>query len=88
MVKPLGFTTAALTAALLCACIPQGAYRITPVDETGRQLAPQSHYTVRADDVYATRDKLCAQFPKATILIENAQTGKELELDSPYDCRR
>jgi hypothetical protein len=75
-------------AAALGGCIPEGAYRITPVDDTGRNLAPQSHYVVRSNAVYDTRDKLCKQYPNATILIENAKTGKEVELDSPYDCRR
>ncbi|MDR2239548.1 MAG: hypothetical protein LBE33_03830 [Zoogloeaceae bacterium] len=70
-----------------CVTIPQGNYRLRAMDASGVDLTANLVLTAAGRGIYTTRNALCASYPGATVLIEDTQTGRQLEGESPYRCR-
>lgn len=81
---------AILLATVLCTgCMTMhGTYRLRAVDATGVELAPNVTLMAEGSGIYTARGALCASYPGATVLIEDARTGQSLKSESPFRCRK
>lgn len=80
-----------ILAALMCVlglagCVTiSGNYTVTAVDANGNPISAVFH--VRGRHIYTARNGICAVHPKAVVTIRYMETGKEVERESPYQCR-
>ncbi|MBS0318603.1 MAG: hypothetical protein JSR49_15925 [Proteobacteria bacterium] len=81
-----------LCAFLLCVgltgCMTlSGSYRLYAQDDNGKLLTKGLEMTALGSGIYTTRNAMCRVYPKATVIIVDQQTGKNLDGESPYRCR-
>ena len=73
---------------LLSGCLTlSGNYRVFAQDSNGKVLNNRMHLTATGSGIYTTRNALCATYPKSIVVIVDDQTGKNLDGESPYQCR-
>jgi len=79
-----------IVVSLLCAgCVTlHGTYRLRAVDDQGVELSSKVSLMAQGSGIYSSRNALCASYPGATVLIEDAKTGQPLKGESPFRCRR
>lgn len=78
----------ALSLLLFQSCVTlSGYYSVEAYDENGQKLANRLNMTAQGSGIYSVRNAFCSKFPKATIIIKDLKTGKELSSESPYKCR-
>lgn len=71
---------------LVAGCVTvSGNYRVSAVGAGGEKLA--DNILAQGRGIYAVRNAICSQYPRATVLISDAQTGQPLSGESPYQCR-
>jgi hypothetical protein len=71
---------------LFAGCVTMsGNYIVTAVNTQGQDINIVFH--VQGRHIYTARNGICAAHPKATVIIRVSETGKELEGESPYQCR-
>jgi hypothetical protein len=71
----------------LTGCVTlKGNYEVKAIDTTGAQLN-RGVMTATGSGIYTVRNAMCATYPKAKIIITDAQTRQELASESPYQCR-
>lgn len=78
---------AAMTIAIGGCVTLSGNYVISAFDSNGKQLTGNTQFTAQGRGIYTARNALCAANRKASIVIKDMQTGKELQSESPYQCR-
>ncbi|SKC61256.1 hypothetical protein SAMN06296058_1571 [Pseudoxanthomonas indica] len=80
---------AILAVTVLCTgCLTMhGSYRLRAVDDKGVELAPNITLMAEGSGIYSARGALCASYPGATVLVEDAKTGQPLKSESPFRCR-
>jgi hypothetical protein len=71
---------------LLYGCVTtSGNYIVTGVDAQGKAINVVFHAQGR--HIYTARNSICASYPKAVVTIRTQETGKDLEAESPFQCR-
>lgn len=76
------------SALALTACVTlKGNYEIKAFDAEGQALNTGMVLTATGSGIYTVRNALCQRYPKAKIVIVDAQTKQELTSESPYQCR-
>lgn len=59
---------------LVAGCVTvSGNYRVSAVGAGGEKLA--DNIFAQGRGIYAVRNAICSQYPRATVLISDAQTG-------------
>lgn len=71
--------------ALSACATTTGNYTVTAVDAQGKPINAMFH--VQGRHIYSARNGICAAHPKAVATIRSKETGKELESESPYQCK-
>jgi len=72
----------------LTACVTMsGNYTLAAYDANGKELSSNFRLTAQGSGIYSMRNSLCSTYPKAVVVITDMSTGKELEGESPYQCR-
>lgn len=81
------FTVSTLFSMLaLSACATtSGNYTVTVVNAQGKAIDAVFH--VQGRHIYTVRNGICAAHSKAVVTIRLAESGKELQSESPYQCR-
>ena len=64
-----------------------GNYNVKAVDANGNELGKGLKMMAQGRHIYTARNALCSNYPKATIIITDLETGQELKGESPYRCR-
>lgn len=83
-VKPLIVATCAT---IFGGCVTiSGNYAVTATDAQGSPINATFH--VHGRHIYSARNAICASHPGATVTIKSIESGKELESESPYPCRK
>jgi hypothetical protein len=73
-------------AATMTGCVTlSGNYVLSAVDANGEEI--DTVFCVQGRHIYSARNGICAAHPKATVYIRSAETKKDLEGESPYQCR-
>lgn len=73
-------------AATMTGCVTlSGNYVVSAVDAKGEEI--NTVFFVQGRHIYTARNGICAAHPKATVYIRSAETKKDLEGESPYQCR-
>lgn len=62
-----------------------GNYTVTAVDAQGNPINAVFH--VQGRHIYSARNGICATHPKAIVTIRDKETGKEVQSESPYQCK-
>jgi hypothetical protein len=63
-----------------------GTYKVVAVDADGKPFPDQLNIIAEGSGIYTVRNALCRNYPGATIVITDADTGEELKRESPYKC--
>ena len=72
--------------ALLTGCVTtSGNYVVTATDTQGNPIKAKFH--VQGRHIYSARNAICSTHPGATVSIHSAESGKDLQGESPYKCR-
>lgn len=73
---------------LLTGCLTtSGVYRVSAVDKEGRPVATHLDLIAQGTGIYGMRNALCATYPGSTVYIRSTKDGKNLDSESPYQCR-
>jgi hypothetical protein len=73
-------------AVLLGGCVTtSGNYTVTAIDTQGKPI--NMVFQAQGRHIYSARNGICAVHPKAVVTIRTQETGKELEGESPFQCR-
>jgi hypothetical protein len=73
-------------AATMGGCVTlSGNYVVSAVDANDEEI--NTVFFVQGRHIYTARNGICAAHPKATVHIRSAETKKDLEGESPYQCR-
>lgn len=81
------FTTSLLVCGLLAGCQSASTeYTVSAHDSEGNRIVGSPMFYSKGYAIETERDRLCARYPEATIIIRHADTGEELHTQSPYPC--
>lgn len=73
----------------LAGCVTlSGTYVLKAYNDAGQELSNKMALTASGRHIYSMRNALCISYPGATIVIKDVQTGKELDSESPYKCKK
>lgn len=73
-------------ALILSGCITMsGNYIVTAVDAQGKAI--NARFVAQGRHIYTARNAICATYPGAVVTIRDADSGKELESESPSHCK-
>lgn len=73
---------------LLTGCLTtSGVYRVSAVDREGNPVASHLDLIAQGSGIYTVRNALCASYPGSTVYIKSTKDGKNLDSESPYQCR-
>lgn len=73
---------------LLQGCVTlSGDYVLKAYDTNGNHLLENINMMAHGSGIYSMRNGICLNHPKATVIIKDIKTGKELSSESPYQCR-
>jgi hypothetical protein len=64
-----------------------GRYLVTLRDVNGDEAAQFIRIRAEGNAAYIARDAACSAYPKALVTIRDVETGRELEGESPFQCR-
>ncbi len=74
------------TAILLSGCVTMpGTYKVYAVEENGMPV--KMEFVAHGRHIYSVRNGFCTKFPKATVYIRSFETEKDLDGESPYQCK-
>ena len=77
-----------ILALTLSACVTtSGTYSISALDEQGHPIKSNISMIATGSGIYSARNAMCINHPKATVMIKDINTGKELTSESPYQCK-
>lgn len=72
---------------LLSACVTMsGTYHVYAIDSAGKPINTNAKFVAEGSRIYPVRNALCANHPRAKIIIKDINTDKELEGESGYQC--
>jgi hypothetical protein len=77
-----------MTVGLVSACITtKGTYSIKAYDASGREFSEDVKLFAFGSGIYSSISALCIVHPKAIVIVRDVETGKQLESESPHQCR-
>lgn len=85
VIKP-GVLGATLACALAGCVVTTGTYRVWGQDNNGNVLTKGLNLTAQGSSIYTTRNAICKRYPRATVIIVDQKTGKNLDGESPFHC--